>query len=141
MPLSNHISQPLPPSCTLSKSQSVVILNSTTTTTSDTHGNNPPTPAVKALKRGLDLLNYNANRNARRGQFRPRATNKGTGSYQLRQFAEATLGSGSLRKAVKLPEGEDLNEWLAVNGERWTRLSLLSSYFLRSIVNCCGGDI
>jgi MOB kinase activator 1 len=35
----------------------------------------------------------------------------------LRQFAEATLGSGSLRKAVKLPEGEDLNEWLAVNGE------------------------
>jgi MOB kinase activator 1 len=27
------------------------------------------------------------------------------------------LGSGSLRKAVKLPEGEDLNEWLAVNGE------------------------
>ena len=57
-------------------------------------------------------------RNARtRGQFKPRNANKGTSSYQLRQFAEATLGSGSLRKAVKLPEGEDLNEWLAVNGE------------------------
>ena len=56
-------------------------------------------------------------RNARtRGQFKPRNANKGTSSYQLRQFAEATLGSGSLRKAVKLPEGEDLNEWLAVNG-------------------------
>lgn len=55
--------------------------------------------------------------NARtRGQFKPRNANKGTSSYQLRQFAEATLGSGSLRKAVKLPEGEDLNEWLAVNG-------------------------
>lgn len=54
--------------------------------------------------------------NARtRGPFRPRNANKGTSSYQLRQFAEATLGSGSLRKAVKLPEGEDLNEWLAVN--------------------------
>lgn len=57
--------------------------------------------------------------NARtRGQFKPQRTQKGTSSYQLRQFAEATLGSGSLRKAVKLPEGEDLNEWLAVNGER-----------------------
>ncbi|EFQ99206.1 DBF2 kinase activator protein MOB1 [Nannizzia gypsea CBS 118893] len=56
------------------------------------------------------------NRNTRtRGPFRPRAANKGSGSYQLRQFAEATLGSGSLRKAVKLPDGEDVNEWLAVN--------------------------
>ena len=59
------------------------------------------------------------NSNARtRGQFRPQRANKGTTSYQLRQFAEATLGSGSLRKAVKLPEGEDLNEWLAVNGTK-----------------------
>ncbi|KAI4856291.1 hypothetical protein E4T45_02254, partial [Aureobasidium sp. EXF-8846] len=29
--------------------------------------------------------------------------------------AEATLGSGSLRKVVRLPEGEDKDEWLAVN--------------------------
>jgi MOB kinase activator 1 len=35
----------------------------------------------------------------------------------LRQYAEATLGGGSLRKAVKLPEGEDEDEWLAVNSE------------------------
>lgn len=56
-------------------------------------------------------------RNARtKGPFKPRSAARGTGSYQLRQFAEATLGSGSLRKAVRLPEGEDLNEWLAVNG-------------------------
>lgn len=27
------------------------------------------------------------------------------------------LGSGNLRLAVILPEGEDLNEWLAVNSE------------------------
>lgn len=61
-------------------------------------------------------LPCDVNRNARtRAQFKPRNTNKGTSSYQLRQFAEATLGSGSLRKAVKLPEGEDLSEWLAVN--------------------------
>ena len=62
-------------------------------------------------------LPYDFTRNARtRGQFKPKHANKGTSSYQLRQFAEATLGSGSLRKAVKLPEGEDLSEWLAVNG-------------------------
>jgi MOB kinase activator 1 len=52
-----------------------------------------------------------------RNQFRPRNAGKGTTSYQLRQFAEATLGGGSLRKIVKLPEGEDENEWLAVNSE------------------------
>ncbi|KAI0156618.1 putative maintenance of ploidy protein mob1 [Xylariaceae sp. FL1272] len=39
----------------------------------------------------------------------------GNTSHQLRQYAEATLGGGSLRKIVKLPDGEDLNEWLAVN--------------------------
>ena len=52
-----------------------------------------------------------------RNQFRPRNATKGTTSYQLRQYAEATLGGGSLRKIVKLPEGEDENEWLAVNSE------------------------
>ena len=68
-------------------------------------------------------------RNARtRGQFKPRNANKGTSSYQLRQFAEATLGSGSLRKAVKLPEGEDLNEWLAVNGEAMLHQPSLALY-------------
>ena len=55
--------------------------------------------------------------NSRARPFRPQKANKGTSNYQLRQFAEATLGSGSLRKACKLPEGEDVNEWLAVNGE------------------------
>ncbi len=63
-------------------------------------------------------LPYGFTRNARtRGQFKPKHASKGTSSYQLRQFAEATLGSGSLRKAVKLPDGEDLSEWLAVNGK------------------------
>lgn len=70
--------------------------------------------------RDLHLSN-GITRNARtRGQFKPKHANKGTSSYQLRQFAEATLGSGSLRKAVKLPEGEDLSEWLAVNGKENT---------------------
>jgi len=60
-----------------------------------------------------------------RNQFRPRNTTKGTSSYQLRQYAEATLGGGSLRKIVKLPEGEDENEWLAVNS--------MYLFFLRTI--------
>ncbi|KAL5051453.1 hypothetical protein BDW71DRAFT_53921 [Aspergillus fruticulosus] len=72
-------------------------------------------PAVRALQQGLSVLTPASNARTR-APFKPRSTAKGTTSYQLRQFAEATLGSGSLRKAVKLPEGEDLNEWLAVNG-------------------------
>lgn len=50
-----------------------------------------------------------------RNQFRQRIGKGGATSYQLRQYAEVTLGGGSLRKVVKLPEGEDENEWLAVN--------------------------
>ena len=89
-----------------------------TTRTSHVPALEPPSylsPAVCALKQGT--LGLTPPSNARtRAPFKPRAAAKGTNSYQLRQFAEATLGSGSLRKAVRLPEGEDLNEWLAVNG-------------------------
>lgn len=73
---------------------------------------NPSTLLMEGMSDSQDF-----DRNSRpRGPFRPKAANKGTSNYQLRQFAEATLGNGSLRKVVKLPEGEDLNEWLAVNG-------------------------
>ena len=64
------------------------------------------------------LLTHTTSNARTRAQFKPRSTTQGKSSYQLRQFAEQTLGSGSLRKATKLPEGEDLNEWLAVNGMR-----------------------
>ncbi|KAK0191038.1 Mob1/phocein [Armillaria mellea] len=48
--------------------------------------------------------------------FKPRKdVPEGTKQYQLRKYAEATLGSGNLRLAVRLPEGEDTNEWLAVH--------------------------
>ena len=121
---------PLPTQCTLAKSNSLLTINSYTSLEDtplpcpthrslatcalrDAIGSSPA-----SLPRFLDRLAHLTLRNARtKGQFRPRAANKGTTSYQLRQFAEATLGSGSLRKAVKLPEGEDLNEWLAVNSE------------------------
>ncbi len=73
-------------------------------------------PNQERLHEETGLPNDTSSNARTRGQFKPKNANKGTSSYQLRQFAEATLGSGSLRKAVKLPEGEDLNEWLAVNG-------------------------
>ncbi|KAJ1566318.1 Mitotic exit network component [Cladochytrium tenue] len=34
---------------------------------------------------------------------------------QLRRYAEATLGEANLRVAVRLPDGEDPDEWLAVH--------------------------
>ena len=91
-----------------------------TTRTSHLPLSEPPSylsPAVRALKQGCFGLTPPSNARTR-APFKPRSSAKGTNSYQLRQFAEATLGSGSLRKAVKLPEGEDQNEWLAVNGKK-----------------------
>lgn len=45
---------------------------------------------------------------------------EGTHQYELMKHAAATLGSGNLRLAVMLPEGEDLNEWVAVNSKRYS---------------------
>ncbi|KAI7726966.1 hypothetical protein M8C21_011391 [Ambrosia artemisiifolia] len=48
--------------------------------------------------------------------FRPKkSAPSGSKGAQLRQHIDATLGSGNLREAVRLPPGEDINEWLAVN--------------------------
>jgi hypothetical protein len=51
---------------------------------------------------------------------------------QLRKHIDATLGSGNLREAVKLPTGEDLNEWLADNSN-----SLSLSLSLSHVLLCC----
>jgi len=40
---------------------------------------------------------------------------EGSKRYELHKKAKETLGSGNLQLAVKLPIGEDRNEWLAVN--------------------------
>ena len=65
-----------------------------------------PVPMFKGFTAGLD-----------KGKtFRPRRHHKaGTKRYELHKYAQATLGAGNLHDAVTLPEGEDLNEWLAVN--------------------------
>jgi len=48
--------------------------------------------------------------------FRPKRNHRvGTKRYELHKFAQATLGTGNLHDAVMLPDGEDENEWLAVN--------------------------
>jgi Mob1/phocein family len=39
------------------------------------------------------------------------------GHFDTTSFSVATLGSQNLRLAVMLPEGEDLNEWVAVHSE------------------------
>jgi MOB kinase activator 1 len=71
---------------------------------------------LKDIGKQADLLTY-SNSNARTRQaFLPQKRAKGSNSQQLKQFAEATLGGNSLRKVVQLPEGEDRDEWLAVNG-------------------------
>jgi MOB kinase activator 1 len=39
----------------------------------------------------------------------------GSKGLTLKQHIEQTLGSGTIEQAVKLPRGEDANEWVAVN--------------------------
>lgn len=106
--LSPRAPKALSPICTLTQSDS-------STTISAKHAEDPFIQLPEASYVS-PYLRSPFDRNQRtRNQFRPRNATKGTTSYQLRQYAEATLGGGSLRKIVKLPEGEDENEWLAVN--------------------------
>lgn len=46
---------------------------------------------------------------------RPRRLDHPLQGLTLKQHIEHTLGTGSIEDAVRLPAGEDLNEWLAVN--------------------------
>lgn len=47
--------------------------------------------------------------------FKPTKKTQGQRGQNLRTYAQATLGSGDLRMAVTLPEGEDIKEWIGVN--------------------------
>lgn len=51
--------------------------------------------------------------------FRPKKRfTQGTIRYSLHKQAQASLQSGiNLRQVVKLPDGENLNDWIAVHGE------------------------
>lgn len=50
--------------------------------------------------------------------FRPnKRFSPGTMRYSLHKQAQASLNSGiNLRSVVQLPEGEELNDWIAVHG-------------------------
>lgn len=63
---------------------------------------------------------------------------EGTHQYDLMKHAAATLGSGNLRLAVLLPEGEDLNEWVAVNSKWGLRPALSPGPFppVRKVWQC-----
>lgn len=90
-------------------------------------GSRLETDAQTDQTKGMSLLSsLSSNPRTQRQPFKPQKSGRGTSSWQLKQYAEATLGSGSLRKAVKLPEGEDKDEWLAVNGMKkaWSTLCL-----------------
>eukprot|EP01121_Diplochlamys_sp_Union-15-3_P018956 TRINITY_DN7025_c0_g1_i1.p1 TRINITY_DN7025_c0_g1~~TRINITY_DN7025_c0_g1_i1.p1 ORF type:complete len:203 (+),score=27.47 TRINITY_DN7025_c0_g1_i1:88-696(+) len=46
--------------------------------------------------------------------------------HQLHKYAETTFGGNNLKHCVKLPDGEDLNEWLAFNTlDFYNQISLL----------------
>ena len=63
---------------------------------------------------GRSLPNRSGSRSSK--TFKPKKNiPEGTHQYDLMKHAAATLGSGNLRLAVMLPDGEDQNEWVAVN--------------------------
>lgn len=72
-----------------------------------------------ALLTLLKILSFDGFSGSRSSKtFKPKKNiPEGSHQYELLKHAEATLGSGNLRQAVMLPEGEDLNEWIAVNSE------------------------
>ena len=49
-----------------------------------------------------------------------------------------TQGSGNLRTAVQLPEGEDLQEWIAVHGKSTTDMPVRIA--ARQTVACVSGN-
>jgi len=42
---------------------------------------------------------------------------EGSHAHDLLKYSSATLGSGNIKMAVQLPDGEDINEWIAVNSK------------------------
>ncbi|KAJ0030273.1 hypothetical protein Pint_13490 [Pistacia integerrima] len=72
--------------------------------------------------------------------FRPKKNApSGSKGAQLQKHIDVTLGSGNLREAVRLPPGEDINEWLAVNSKDFniwvSRLQVFCSHHGKFCVN------
>jgi len=62
----------------------------------------------------------------------------GSRRYELHKYASATLNAGSLINAVRLPEGEDLHDWLAVNvTDFYNEISLLYGVLMDTCTPAC----
>lgn len=73
---------------------------------------------ISCSKRSLNISSLFGSGSRSSKTFKPKKNiPEGSHQYELLKHAEATLGSGNLRMAVMLPDGEDLNEWVAVNSE------------------------
>ncbi|PWZ46088.1 MOB kinase activator-like 1A, partial [Zea mays] len=71
---------------------------------------------VSAPDAAISLISVFCSSGRNQKTFRPKkSAPSGSKGAQLRKHIDATLGSGNLREAVRLPPGEDINEWLAVN--------------------------
>uniref|UniRef100_A0A3Q3E668 MOB kinase activator 1A n=1 Tax=Labrus bergylta TaxID=56723 RepID=A0A3Q3E668_9LABR len=75
----------------------------------------------------MTLCSFLRSSNRSNKTFKPKKNiPEGSHQYELLKHAEATLGSGNLRQAVMLPEGEDLNEWIAVNSKCMDEINLIT---------------
>lgn len=88
--------------------------------------------------RRFDVNSSSGSKNSK--TFKPKKhVPEGTKQYDLMQHAVATLGSGNLRLAVQLPEGEDRNEWIAVNSKLllWNFLKKACDRYLSGGICVC----
>ena len=77
----------------------------------------------KSKKESSSFIQFQTNPKA---TFRPLKKHKNPRWAALENHKMETLGFGNMREAVQLPEGEDLNEWLAVNVvDFYNQLSML----------------
>jgi len=67
--------------------------------------------------------------------FRPKKPfASGTIRYSLHKQAQASLQSGiNLRQVVRLPQGENLNDWLAVHGKNYIIYIILHQFYMHNV--------
>ena len=90
--------------------------NAWSTTANDTNNNNDNYNYNSDLNHeNKDLRHSNQAHTSSTGKQTSSSDSGNKTSSKFRHHIDVTLGSGNLRSAVKLPAGEDYDEWLAVN--------------------------
>jgi len=73
-------------------------------------------PDAAAQSNGDEALSYwDRNKTFKPERKLPAGSKQSHLQHTMQATMKATLGGGELQNTVKLPEGEDLNEWIAVN--------------------------